>query len=261
MQTREKQNNENGNFASPDDQKLEITFYTDPLCCWSWAFEPQRRKLLYEFSGDIKFRYCMGGLLPGWKNYFDSVNSISRPAQMGPVWMHASQLSGMPIKHNIWMTDPPASSYLSCIAVKCAGLQSSQIEEEYLRIIREALMIKGENISKQNILLQLAEELSIQNSQFDLNRFFTDFKNDSGLEPFRKDLNEVKFYNINRFPTLVVKNKLNKAVMVSGYRPYNVLLSSIEQLKPLKATSEKIDPECYKSFWGSVTSRELEEIA
>ena len=122
-------------------------------------------------------------------------------------------------------------------------------------------MIKGENISKQNILLQLAEELSIQNSQFDLNRFFTDFKNDSGLEPFRKDLNEVKFYNINRFPTLVVKNKLNKAVMVSGYRPYNVLLSSIEQLKPLKATSEKIDPECYKSFWGSVTSRELEEIA
>ena len=53
---------------------LEIIYYTDPLCCWSWAFEPQWRRLLFELKDKISYRYCMGGLLPRWKNYNDSVN-------------------------------------------------------------------------------------------------------------------------------------------------------------------------------------------
>src|SRR4051794_21017197 len=110
---------------------LEITYYTDPLCCWSWGFEPQWRKLLAEFSGKLKTRYCMGGLLPGWKNFHDAVNAVTKPVQMGPVWMHAAQVSGMPIQHNLWVKDPPASSYPACMAVKCAGLQSAEAEDMY----------------------------------------------------------------------------------------------------------------------------------
>lgn len=108
---------------------LEITYYTDPLCCWSWAFEPQWRRFLYEFRGKIRYRYCMGGLLPQWNNYNDAINSVTRPIQRGPVWMHAKQMSGMPIDQNIWMRDPPSSSYPACIAVKCAALQSPYAEE------------------------------------------------------------------------------------------------------------------------------------
>src|SRR5690242_21305745 len=37
---RKKQNNE--------ADLLEVIYYTDPLCCWSWAFEPQWRRFLYE---------------------------------------------------------------------------------------------------------------------------------------------------------------------------------------------------------------------
>src|SRR5689334_9454281 len=62
---------------------LTITYYTDPLCCWSWGFEPQWRRLLFEYQGSINHRYCMGGLLPGWKNYHDPINNVSRPIQMG----------------------------------------------------------------------------------------------------------------------------------------------------------------------------------
>src|SRR4051794_14473222 len=94
---------------------LDITYYTNPLCCWSWGFEPQWRKLLYTFKDVITYRYRMCGLLPGWKNYHDSVNAVSRPMQMGPVWMHAAQLSGMPVQPNIWITDPPSSSYPACL--------------------------------------------------------------------------------------------------------------------------------------------------
>src|SRR3954471_8227222 len=83
--------------AIEEADQLEIIYYTDPLCCWSWAIEPQLRKLQFEFTGKLKWRICMGGLLPGWKNYHDEINSVTRPIQMGPVWMHAQQISGMPM--------------------------------------------------------------------------------------------------------------------------------------------------------------------
>ena len=138
--------------AQQEADRVEITYYTDPLCCWSWGFEPQWRRLQYEFTGKLTWHYCMGGLLPSWENYNDDMNSISRPIQMGPVWMHASQLSGMPMNTRIWMEDPPASSYPACIAVKCAEMQSSAAGERYLRLLREALMINGKNIAKQCVL-------------------------------------------------------------------------------------------------------------
>jgi predicted DsbA family dithiol-disulfide isomerase len=247
---RNKQNNE--------ADLLEVIYYTDPLCCWSWAFEPQWRRFLYEFKGQIRYRYCMGGLLPKWKNYNDSINSVTRPVQMGPVWMHAKEISGMPIDFNIWMRDPPLSSYPACIAVKCAALQSANAEENYLRLLREALMIKGENISKQEMLFETAETLAEMDRRFDIDRFKEDFKNDNGLEAFRKDLQEIQYHRINRFPTLVIKNPTKKGVMISGYRPYSLLTEAVEQISDLKRI--EIKEEEYKSHWPSVTERELQEI-
>src|SRR5215217_1274269 len=114
---------------------VAIVYYTDPLCCWSWGFEPQWRKLRYQFQGRLKWRYYMSGLLPEWNRYTDSLNSVSRPAQMGPIWMEAAHISGMPIENRIWIENPPSSSYLACVAVKCAALQSPALEEMYLRLL------------------------------------------------------------------------------------------------------------------------------
>lgn len=238
---------------------LEIIYYTDPLCCWSWAFEPQWRRLLYEYNGSISFRYCMGGLLPKWENYNDSTNSITRPIQMGPMWMHAKEISGMPIDQNIWMRDPPSSSYPACIAVKCAALQSAEAEENYLRLLREALMIGGENISRRETLFQIAEMLAETHPQFDIDCFRKDFSNDAGLEAFRKDLQEVQYHHINRFPTLVIRNHNSKGVMISGYRPYSSLLDTLSQFSGLIKRSD-IGVKEYKAFWPSAIDRELQEI-
>src|SRR5215203_2358567 len=97
--------------------RLQITYYTDPLCCWSWGMEPAIRRLRYEYAEVIGWRFCMGGLLPDWKRFSDPVNHVSRPAQMGPVWMHAMQITGMEMKTTMWHTSPPSSSYPACTAV------------------------------------------------------------------------------------------------------------------------------------------------
>jgi putative protein-disulfide isomerase len=242
--------------------RVEIIFYTDPLCCWSWAFEPQWRRLQYELQDQVVFRYVMTGLLPSWKNYSDPMYSVSRPMQMGPVWLEAAVSSGMPINSRIWVEDPPASSYPACIAVKAMQLQSSPAAVKYLRLLREAVMVNGQNISKQAVLVQIASSLGDKHpGLINMDRFESDLISDVGLEAFRPDWQESQNRNISRTPTLILKSRTKPAIMMTGYRPYAVLLEAIKQVAPtIKPAITKIVPEDYKRFWGSLTPREIEEI-
>lgn len=246
---------------SQNPDQLEITYFTDPLCCWSWGFEPQWRKLRYEFMGQVSWNYCMAGLLPDWKNFNDVENSVTRPLQMGPVWMHASQLSGMPINTRIWMEDPPASSYPACIAVKCAALQSAEAGEIYLRKAREAIMIHGQNIARIEVLENIAKEIASQPGVLNLERFTADMYNDVGLNAFTKDMEQVRLSGINRYPSLLIRYTGAKSILVTGYRPYNVLLDAIRQIAPdLQKTQTASQMPGYQQFWGeSMTDTELKE--
>ena len=170
----------------------------------------------------------MGGLISTWNNYHDEVNSVSRPAQMGPVWMHAGQLANRPIKHQLWMIDPPATSYAACIAVKCAQLQSPDLGIEMLHLLQQSCMTEGKNIAKREILLDTASTLAQANPTFNEQTFINDFDNGTGLEAFRADLDLVRMYNINRFPSLVIKSPGYKSILVSGYRQHTDVVDAIE---------------------------------
>ncbi|NJK94621.1 MAG: hypothetical protein HC905_06580 [Bacteroidales bacterium] len=120
--------------------RIEIVYFTDPLCCWSWALEPHWRKFLDHYQHLISWRYCMGVMIPDWNSFSDPLNDISRPAQMGPLWMQVKHTTGAEIDANLWMEDPPESSFAPCLAVKCAALQSPAAEDVLLTLLRKAVM-------------------------------------------------------------------------------------------------------------------------
>jgi putative protein-disulfide isomerase len=238
--------------------RLVIEYYTDPLCCWSWAFEPQWRRLRYEYKGKVQWHYHMGGLLPGWGNFSDPLYSVNRPQQMGPVWMEAAQLSGQPMHDRIWVDDPPASSYPACIAVKCAALQSAEAEEAYLRRLREFVMLQGKNIAKEDVLFEVAKDLAAHQPQL-LNaaQFEADYQQGKGQQAFREDLQKVRFGNITRFPALVLKKQGQRSIIIVGFRPYNVLLEALQQIAPeLTPVQQLSSADAYARYWGGVTEQE-----
>jgi putative protein-disulfide isomerase len=208
--------------------QLAVTIFTDPLCCWSWAFEEQLQQLKSNLTLPATCQYRMGGLIPSWNNFHDHVNSVSRPMQMGPVWMHAGQIANKPIYHQLWMEDPPASSYPACIAVKCAQLQSEEAGVSMLHLLRESCMTNGKNIARQEILFEAADNISRTYENFDVAMFKEDFYSNKGMDAFRADLELVAYYRINRFPTLVVKIVNGKSLVISGYRRYEEILKTIE---------------------------------
>lgn len=218
-----------GTHTSAQVDLINITYYTDPLCCWSWAFENTRQQIISAFN-NITWRYCMGGLLPAWNNYHDVVNSISKPLQMGPMWMHASKITGVNLRDDIWAKDPPASSYPACVAVKCAGLQSEAAEEKYLYLLRNGCMMHGKNIAKADVLFEIANVLaSDENLDFDIKIFRRHLLGNEGKDAFRKDLQEVKYHGINRFPSLLIKNN-KTAKLITGYQSFETIANVLNDL-------------------------------
>src|SRR5690554_2895781 len=88
---------------------IEIVVYTDPLSCWSAALQTHINRLKEDLAETINFRYCMAGMIPDWKSFADSVNTITKPIQMGPVWMEAKYITKTEIDDSIWIKDPPSS--------------------------------------------------------------------------------------------------------------------------------------------------------
>lgn len=240
---------------------VEIQVYTDPLCCWSWAFEPQWRKLRFEYSGKIKWRYRMAGMIPNWNSFSDPLNHVTKPLQMGPVWLEAKYLSGQPIEDKVWFNTPPSSSYPACIAVKCAGLQSPEAAEMYLRRVREAIMLQGKDISKPEVLLGVAKELASESAELlDYTLFEQELKGEAARSAFEEDLRQVRYHRITRYPALTITKPGQPGLLIVGYRPYEALVNTLKKVAPeLEPVRHLKDTEEYRRFWSGATDREVEE--
>lgn len=76
---------------------------------------------------------------------------------------------------------------------------------------------KGKNIARQTVLFDTAQKLNSVDPAFNNDPFKIDYLNDNDLEAFRSDLDLVRYYSINRFPTLVINSK-GKSLIIAGYR-------------------------------------------
>lgn len=213
--------------------EVEALYFTDPLCSWSWALEPERRRLEVEFGEAVHWRTLMGGMIPDWLSYSDPLNSVSRPAQMGPQWLHVKTLTGVEIDERLWVDDPPGSSYPACLAVKAAQLQGKAAGESYLNRVRRAVMQERRNIARTEVLLELADELAGRGVfPFDAGLFRRDLDSEVAREAFRDDLKETRYREVGRFPTLILLANGGAGILLAGYRPYDVLRKALLHLAP-----------------------------
>ena len=187
-------------MASPETI-VEIDYYTDPVCSWCWATEPNLKRLKEEYGDAVHITYKMGGLLESWKVFYDALNDIGNPAQVAPHWADVSRHSGMPIDEKLWQEDPPDSTYPASIAVKAAQRQGEDAGERYLRRVREMGLAECKNIARREVLVQAARDVGL-----DLDRFLADLDDPSTEGAFRDDMADARSQDISGFPTLVFRN-------------------------------------------------------
>ena len=212
---------------------LHVTYYTDPLCCWSWALEPEWSRLRRALVGRMAWRQRMGGMIKRWDRFDDPLNAIHRPAQMGPLWMQAERQTGVRIENRVWTEDPPDSSWPACLAFKAAELQSPFAGDLYLKRMRHKLFVESRNIARREILSEIAAECaSLSDGRFDAARWERAMRGDKAKRAFQKDVADAHLRGIGRFPTLIIKRPGGSERVLTGWRPYEKLIEEVFVLVP-----------------------------
>ncbi|WP_295121337.1 DsbA family protein [uncultured Chitinophaga sp.] len=212
--------------------QLNIIYFTDPLCCWSWLFEPAWRRLRNMLHPVLTYQHCMGGMLPSWDVDNGTANAVKTAVKMGQLWRSAKRESGTYINDQLWSENPPASSYPACIAVKSAGMQSLLAEELYLYKLRRMALVKGRNIAEKQVLLEAAHELEDERPEaFNYDTFLKHLTSQEVLNLFKNDLKQVRALGISRFPSLLISVKgKEQAVILSENCTYDTVMAAIDSL-------------------------------
>jgi putative protein-disulfide isomerase len=251
----------NAEWGSTELPLVEVTYYTDPLCPWSWALEPQWRRLRFELGDQLTWHYVLGGMVADWQSYHDPVNEVHNPGQMAQQCYYVRQLTGMPLDERIWHDDPPSSSYPACLAVKAAERQGRGAGEAYLRRVREAVMLGRRNIARGEVLVELAEELASNPSPdfvFNVERFRDDILGPEARDALHGDLRQISYQKIGRFPTLVLRAQDKPGLALAGYRPYDVIRRALNSLVPgVRPRHGEVGLIAYLSWCKRATSHEV----
>lgn len=206
-----------------DKYKVNIVYYTDPLCCACWAMEPVIRKLLEEYGDYFNLIFKMGGLLEDWNYVSDS--DFSTPEDMESHWKEVGNMYGMPISGAVWRDDPLHSSYppsRAYIAAKKQGVETANI---FLRKLREALFIYDVNISLEENLLEVAIL-----SGLDKTRFLTDYRSIKTKDELLSEISETRAMGVHFFPTLVFIGDDDHSHTISGVRPYETYVFLLKEI-------------------------------
>jgi predicted DsbA family dithiol-disulfide isomerase len=158
---------------------VQVRFYTDPVCPWSWAAEPAIRRLMWEFEGELEFVWVMGGLARS----YEQANLLDVVGQ----WLEDAAAGGMPCDPRIWTQNPLSSTYPSCQAVKAAEEQGWQAGYRYLRTLREGVMFERRKLDHADALIDAAGRAGIDRARFEV-----DLRSHAITEAFGADLEEVR---------------------------------------------------------------------
>jgi predicted DsbA family dithiol-disulfide isomerase len=171
---------------------VEVRFYTDPVCPWSWAAEPALRRLMWEFEGELEFAWVMGGLARKFgREYRDEQGRIGYGpdcnADLISHWLKVAAEGLMPTDPRIWTYNPLTSTYPACQAVKAASEQGWEAGYRYLRRLREGVMFERRKLDHPEALKAEAGPAHIDRERFEI-----DLYSEAITEAFGADLDEVR---------------------------------------------------------------------
>jgi predicted DsbA family dithiol-disulfide isomerase len=255
---------------------VEVRYYTDPACSWSWASEPKLRRLMWEFDDQLSFVWVMGGLAREYgPDYRDEEGGIgSGPdcfADLMAHWIDIEARSGMPFDARLWTENPIRSTYPACQAVKAAAEQGPAAAYRYLRRLREGLMTERRKLDHPEALIGEAGA-----ARLDTARFRIDLSSNAITESFAADLDEVRqppaearearkvkvterFERLS-FPSAVFVGPGAAQPGVWGWQPYEAYREAALAAGAMVVEERRPQPiEAVRRF-GRCATRELEEL-
>lgn len=240
-----------------------VEYFSDPLCCWCWAFEGVWRQLQWNYNHALRCRLRMVGLFGDVSCYHDPINDIHNPKQMAPQWMEVGRQTGVPLNPALWQADAPSTSIPACVAVKAAAAFGERFQGCYLRRLREAAMLHARNISRGDVLKAIATETNADmasmadTDQVSEAAFVQALANPAARAAFKEDMQECRTRKITRYPSLLMHSQGPRGLLLVGYRPLHAIVQSLHKLSPHIRALPQGDLTAYVKRFQLVTLAEI----
>jgi len=208
-----------------ENSKIDLYYFTDPLCSHCWALDTVLTRFKYEYQAYINIHTVMGALVEDDNHYLDLKGPEAK--EQASHWDQISRFYHVPLNSRVWHKDPITSSFPSSITFLYLQEHHPDIAPKFLRLTREAAFLFEKNIAKRSVLADLLNQLKIDSDPI------LDFSfSEKGKELLHENLAPMDRLSVSTFPTVVMINANQEAVKVIGSRTMDVYKKALKKVLP-----------------------------
>jgi putative protein-disulfide isomerase len=197
-----------------------LLYIADPMCSWCWGFAPVISAIEEAYKDELHIGLIMGGLRPGTAN---PVTAEFRETTLGH-WREVNKRTGQPFKFDgvmprgfIYNTEPPSR------AVVTAGELNPPAMFPYFKSIQHAFYVEGKDVTKSEMLAELAQQQSIESTTF-----LRLFRSDKIKNQTKMHFGQSKQAGITGFPAAILQDAAGAELLTVGYQPFESLKPKID---------------------------------
>ncbi len=146
---------------------VEIVFFHDVLCAWSYIADQRLALIKEQYGSALTWRTLGFPLRPDEQ----APDKKQRALFARHFKRAAKENEGKGVTADLWTgNDAPNSSTPPLLALEAARAQGDDAHDELLKALRQAAFLRGLNVARRDVLVELAES-----SGLDMPRFFARF--------------------------------------------------------------------------------------
>lgn len=201
------------------DRKL--IYFADPMCSWCWGFQPVMSQIATRLEGEAEIVIFVGGLRP----YTEHVMTDKDKSYVRNHWEHVQEATGQVFDFGLFdRTDFTYDTEPACRAVVAARLLDAGKAHAMLNRLHEAFYAEGKDVTKSDVLAELAGELGL-----DPAAFAAMHASEEARQLTLAEFQYTQRSQIGGFPTLVgVAEGAQPVALTMGYQPWQSMQPIVE---------------------------------
>jgi len=191
------------------------------MCSWCWGFSPVITRIKEEFGDRIKISLNLGGLRPGTVEPM----AASLRDEILHHWREVQRLTDQPFRFEnampqgfVYDTEPASRAVLSFSKLQPAHTL------EYFSAIQSAFYTQGLNVTREDVLVEIATHFSI-----DPKAFQTLFASDELQALTQEHFKRSRQAGVQGFPSLIWQQGKEIETLSRGYLPWEKIVELLNQ--------------------------------
>ena len=212
------------NTALPE-KVLDVQWFTDPLCSWSFAAEKAIGEFRSQMEKSIIFHHRMLPLYQSLETFL-SAHQMKSPSEFATKVQKASRATGVEMTTAPWERGivPKDGHFLSKWTLAAISIDPLK-GDKYLHQLRRAFFVEGRDLTKTEFLKDLGERVGLDPVMLEKLS-----SSENILEQLHADIRKGSVEGVSVRPTLVMVNSGGDRVFIGGLRDANLFVHAAEVL-------------------------------